>query len=72
MTAKRNTMTRERSGKGASSSRAPAKLKGVRLAPGELDKLVLAYMRKHKKELPLGAGAAFDWSSLRRWRIASS
>ncbi len=28
-----------------------------RLRPGELDGLVLAYMRKHKKELPLTASA---------------
>lgn len=49
-------MTRKRSGKGASPVRGPAKPKTDRLAPGELDKLVLAYMRKHKKELPLGAG----------------
>jgi len=27
------------------------------LRPGELDGLVLAYMRKHKKELPLTASA---------------
>lgn len=28
-----------------------------RLRPGELDGLVLTYMRKHKKELPLTASA---------------
>jgi hypothetical protein len=31
--------------------------KGKRLRPGELDKLVLAYMRKHRDDGPLSAGA---------------
>lgn len=30
---------------------------GKRLRPGQLDGLVLAYLRKHQKSLPLGTGA---------------
>jgi hypothetical protein len=38
-------------GAGKSTKASSAGKKG-RLGPGELDKLVLAYMRKHKKEAP--------------------
>lgn len=34
-----------------------AKVKGGRLGPGELDGLVLTYMRKHKDDGPLTASA---------------
>ena len=38
--------------------RAPkAKSKGGRLGPGELDRLILAYMRRHKGEAPHTASA---------------
>ncbi len=35
----------------------PAKTSGVRLRPGELDGLVLAYMAEHGKDGPLSASA---------------
>jgi hypothetical protein len=34
------------------STKAPSAGKNGRLGPGELDKLVLAYMRKHKEDAP--------------------
>jgi len=34
------------------NKKAPAKRKTERLGPGELDKLVLGYMRRHKKDAP--------------------
>lgn len=37
--------------------RAPAKPKSERLGPGQLDKLVLDYMRKHKADSPHTASA---------------
>jgi hypothetical protein len=39
------------------SGRSNAKSKGGRLGPGQLDKLVLAYMREHKGEAPHTASA---------------
>lgn len=36
---------------GAKQARSP-RPKGGRLGPGELDKLVLGYMRRHKKDAP--------------------
>jgi hypothetical protein len=39
------------------NSRKGPKRNNARLRPGELDGLVLAHMRKHKKELPLTASA---------------
>lgn len=39
------------------NKKAPAKSKTERLAPGELDQLVLGYMRRHKKGAPHTASA---------------
>ena len=39
------------------SKRSTAEPKGERLSPGELDKLVLGYMRRHKKAAPHTPGA---------------
>lgn len=39
------------------SKRSAAEPKSGRLAPGELDKLVLGYMRRHKKDAPHTASA---------------
>ncbi|MGN6587174.1 MAG: hypothetical protein ACTHKT_06830 [Solirubrobacterales bacterium] len=39
------------------SKRSAAEPKSGRLAPGELDKLVLGYMRRHKKAAPHTASA---------------
>lgn len=47
----KKTQAAKRSGRAASGS------KRDRLAPGELDKLVLGYMRRHKKEAPHTASA---------------
>jgi hypothetical protein len=47
----KKTHAAKRSGRAASGS------KRDRLAPGELDKLVLGYMRRHKKDAPHTASA---------------
>ena len=47
----KKTQAAKRSGRAASGS------KRDRLAPGELDKLVLGYMRRHKKDAPHTASA---------------
>jgi hypothetical protein len=39
------------------NKKTPAKTKAERLGPGELDKLVLGYMRRHKKDAPHTASA---------------
>lgn len=39
------------------NKKASAKSKAERLGPGELDKLVLGYMRRHKKDAPHTASA---------------
>lgn len=39
------------------TKKAKVKSKAVRLGPGELDKLVLGYMRRHKKDAPHTASA---------------
>lgn len=39
------------------NKKAPVKSKTERLGPGELDKLVLGYMRRHKKDAPHTASA---------------
>lgn len=39
------------------NKKASAKRKTERLRPGELDKLVLGYMRRHKKDAPHTASA---------------
>jgi hypothetical protein len=39
------------------NKKASAKSKTERLGPGELDKLVLGYMRRHKKDAPHTASA---------------
>jgi class 3 adenylate cyclase len=39
------------------SKRSTAEPKSGRLSPGELDKLVLGYMRRHKKAAPHTSGA---------------
>lgn len=41
---------------GGKRTRSP-RAKGGRLGPGELDKLVLAYMRRHKKDAPQSPSA---------------
>ncbi len=62
-----------RAGKRGGGKRArSAPPKGARLGPGELDKLVLAYMRRHKNAAPLSPSAVAKRSSAprARWPIA--
>ena len=44
--------TKQQNKKDAGKSKGPSAGKKGRLGPGELDKLVLAYMRKHKEGTP--------------------
>jgi hypothetical protein len=64
----KKTRAAERSGRTAPSS------KRDRLAPGELDKLVLGYMRRHKKDAAHTASAVAKESSAPRgrWPTASA
>jgi hypothetical protein len=55
MTEKKSTAAKKPSGK--RGKRASTKSKGGRLGSGQLDKLVLDYMRKHKDDSPHTASA---------------
>lgn len=47
-----STKQQNKKGAGKAATKAPSAGKKGRLGPGELDKLVLAYIRKHKKDAP--------------------
>src|SRR4051812_45984182 len=51
----RSKATKTKPKNGGAKSRGERRQRNERLRPGQLDRLVLSYMKKHKAELPLTA-----------------